>query len=300
MKKYFIDKVHTDLKLNRGELLELAYKKMLDNNYIWHKDSTNHRTASDIPSLNASLKCVNGCTLEKCVNDLDNAIVNYLTTDFSSKFLVGFDLLHPTQYGILEMNKTEMLDFLRKYAILDRQSTDKGGAITLRIKMTSTSKQKWVWNDARPTDPQTSINFDLDGTIYDLYNVDGWLDGCRNGVNGIFLNGNALVDLEELEKVCLALQRKGYEINIITWTPMTDNKNAIDVCLNDKMAWLKKNMPYTNNIAIINYGIAKTNYANAKTNILFDDNAENITEWVAKGNIGYDEKNIIETLKGLL
>jgi hypothetical protein len=147
MKKYFLPKIDQLDKLNRGELFEFAINKKLDSTYVYVKDSTNHKTDSDIPALNASVKLVNGCTLCKCEKDLDSAIDNYLTSDFSSLYIVGFDMLNNADYGVIEMNKLEMANFLKSYAQLDRQSDRKGGATTLRLRLTSYSKQQWIWNE---------------------------------------------------------------------------------------------------------------------------------------------------------
>ena len=47
------------------------------------------------------------------------------------------------------------------------------------------------------------IYFDMDGTVYDLYGMDNWLEMLRNEERGAFLYGDTLVNMNELEDVCL-------------------------------------------------------------------------------------------------
>lgn len=146
-----------------------------------------------------------------------------------------------------------------------------------------------------------NINFDLDGTVYDLYGMENWLAGCRTGIRGTFTDGNDLVDMKEVAKLCKKLQKKGNLVNIITWTPNTNDKRAIAVAELDKIKWIVKKMDYVNQTRLMNFGVTKTMYMKKDyVNILFDDNADNRAEWIEKGGIAYDEKNIIEVLKGFM
>ena len=46
------------------------------------------------------------------------------------------------------------------------------------------------------------IYFDMDGTVYDLYGIDNWLEMLINEEKGAFLIGNPLVDMNKLENIC--------------------------------------------------------------------------------------------------
>ena len=63
-----------------------------------------------------------------------------------------------------------------------------------------------------------------------------------------------------------------------------------------KLKWLKKhlNSVHWNNIHILKYGTPKSSCGNG---ILFDDEEKNRTNW---NGIAYDEKNLLEKLKGML
>ena len=62
------------------------------------------------------------------------------------------------------------------------------------------------------------INFDMDGTIADLYGVDGWLDDLINGNTRPYDIAKPLLNMSALARVLNKLQRLGYKINIISWT----------------------------------------------------------------------------------
>lgn len=84
------------------------------------------------------------------------------------------------------------------------------------------------------------ICFDMDGTIANLYGVEGWLDMLRAENPAPYAEAEPLVDMDELNEVCDLLRKAGWEIQVIT--AMSKNaspeyKNAIREA---KKAWLKK------------------------------------------------------------
>lgn len=143
-----------------------------------------------------------------------------------------------------------------------------------------------------------NVNFDMDGTLYDLYSLENWLEGIVNGVKGYYTNGATLVNMWKLSRVCRRLQKKGIKINIITWTQNTDNVNAIEQARKEKIAWLRKKMPYVDNIIILPYGTQKSDYMeDCVNNILFDDNVEVRKDWEEMGGIAFSQTQILNDLK---
>lgn len=147
------------------------------------------------------------------------------------------------------------------------------------------------------------IYFDMDGTVYDLYGMDDWLKRIRNEESGLFREGKPLVNLRELEKVCLNLIRKGYQIGIITWLPMGASAEYCEVCTREKREWAEKNMPYICEFYAQEYGTPKQ-YApaqRAKEMWLIDDNKEVREMWVTeKQRKAIDaNENIVEVLERL-
>jgi len=139
------------------------------------------------------------------------------------------------------------------------------------------------------------INFDMDGTIADLYGVEGWLEYLMASDTTPYEVAKPLLNLSVLARMLNKLQRNGYKINVISWLckcPDTEYNNRVtDV----KLAWLAKHLPSVkwDKITIVAYGTPKSTCGNG---ILFDDEENNRKEW--KGT-AYNVENIIEVLKGL-
>lgn len=148
------------------------------------------------------------------------------------------------------------------------------------------------------------IYFDMDGTVYDLYGMENWLEMLRNEEKGAFTLGNALVNMDELKEVCLRLIAKGYQIGIITWLPMGASLEYCEICTKEKREWAEKNMPYISEFYALEYGVPKQ-YAPARRAAemwLVDDNKEVREMWITeKQRKAIDATtDIIEALGSLL
>ena len=53
------------------------------------------------------------------------------------------------------------------------------------------------------------IWFDMDGTIADLYGVEGWLDDIRNERADAYINARPLLNLQSLARILNRLVRNG-------------------------------------------------------------------------------------------
>lgn len=139
------------------------------------------------------------------------------------------------------------------------------------------------------------INFDMDGTIANLYGVEGWLDMLLAGDTTPYTIVTPLVNLSALARVLNRLQREGYTLNIISWLAKVDNDEYNQRVAETKLAWLAKHLPSVkwDNVNIVAYGTPKSTCGKG---ILFDDEKPNREEW--KGT-AYDVNNIIEILKNL-
>ena len=133
-----------------------------------------------------------------------------------------------------------------------------------------------------------TINFDMDGTIADLYGVDNWLE---------MLIAEETTPYAEAEPL-LRLQRNGYKLAIISWLSKSGSEAYNEAVIAVKMAWLKKHLPSVSwdRITIVPYGTPKQNFCENPFDILFDDEARNRDNWTG---IAYDVENIMEILKNL-
>ena len=141
-----------------------------------------------------------------------------------------------------------------------------------------------------------TINFDMDGTIADLYGVENWLDYLIAGDVFPYENAAPLLRLSALARRLNILQKNGYNLAIISWLSKngTDEYNAEVEAV--KRKWLAKHLPSVNwdAIHIVPYGTPKQNFCGNPLDILFDDEAHNRENWTGRA---YDVKNILEILR---
>lgn len=139
------------------------------------------------------------------------------------------------------------------------------------------------------------INFDMDGTLANLYGVENWLESLMNKDTTPYAIAKPLLNLSALARVLNRLQREGYKLNIISWLAKVDDVEYNKAIAVVKVAWLVKHMPSVkwDKITIVPYGTPKSVCGNG---YLFDDEEPNRNEW---GDGAYDVDNIIEILKGL-
>lgn len=139
------------------------------------------------------------------------------------------------------------------------------------------------------------INFDMDGTIADLYGVANWLDYLIAEDATPYAVAKPLVNMQILARLLNKLQRNGYTINIISWTSKNGSDAYNSLVADVKKAWLKKHLKSVkfNNIFVVPYGTPKNTIADG---ILFDDEEKNRTTW---GKNAYDVDNILGVLKAI-
>ena len=140
-----------------------------------------------------------------------------------------------------------------------------------------------------------SITLDMDGTFVNLYGVENWLEDLRAERVRPYVEARPLVNLSSLARVLNILHRKGWTINIVSWTSRGGSLEYNKAVAAAKREWLARHMPSVkfDNIYIIDYGTPKAAYGNG---ILFDDEEHNRNEWPGPA---YSEKNLIFNLMAL-
>ena len=143
-----------------------------------------------------------------------------------------------------------------------------------------------------------AIYFDMDGTIADLYAVEGWLDMLRACDPTPYTMAKPLVRLATLARLLNRLQREGYTIGIISWLSKEPTPSYDEAVTNAKLEWLENHMPSVewNEIRIVPYGMPKQKVVDNPFGILFDDEKQNRENW---SGTAYDVDNILEILKSL-
>lgn len=140
------------------------------------------------------------------------------------------------------------------------------------------------------------IWFDMDGTIADLYGVENWLDYLRAENSTPYIVAKPLVNMSLLARYLNKLQRKGYEIGVISWGSKNSTDNFLGKVDYAKFYWLNKHLPSVtfNHVYIEHYGTNKFNRCGG--GILFDDETQNRANW---GDESYPPDMIFKILKKL-
>ena len=139
------------------------------------------------------------------------------------------------------------------------------------------------------------IWFDMDGTLANLYAVEGWLPMLRAYDPTPYAQAEPMVNMSALARLLHKAQRLGYEIGIISWLSKEPTAEYNVAVTQAKIEWLEMHLPSVewNEIHIVAYGTPKHELCEG---ILFDDEEHNRTEW---GEGAYEPCEIMEFLRGL-
>ena len=120
------------------------------------------------------------------------------------------------------------------------------------------------------------IFFDLDGTLYDLYNIDNWLNSLQYEDATVFERGNFIGDYEKFMGIIKELLLKGYTFGVISWLPMYATPEFENECAKVKEMWVKKYLPFVEEMTFQRYGTPKQNAVQkkAQTMYLLDDSKD--------------------------
>lgn len=144
----------------------------------------------------------------------------------------------------------------------------------------------------------TTIFFDMDGTIADLYGVENWLNYLIASDALPYEIAKPLIRLNALARILNRLQKQGYKVGVISWLAKNSNTDYDEKVTRAKKEWLKKHLASVNfdEIHIVKYGTPKQTFAKTENDILFDDEEKNRNDWTGKA---FDVNEIIEILKGM-
>ena len=143
-----------------------------------------------------------------------------------------------------------------------------------------------------------TINFDLDGTIADLYGVENWLPMLRAEDETPYAIAKPLVRLNILARMLNNLQKVGYDLAVISWLSMNGSEEYNERVTEAKLEWLAKHLPSVvwDRISIVEYGTPKEQFCETPFDILFDDEEKNRENW---NGIAFDVDDIFGILKTL-
>ena len=142
-----------------------------------------------------------------------------------------------------------------------------------------------------------TINFDLDGTLADLYGVNDWLEMLIAHDETPYAIAEPLLRLNALARMLNRLQREGYRLAVLSWLAKDSNADYNERVKNAKLKWLAKHLPSVvwDRITIVEYGTPKETFCETPFDILFDDEERNRKNW---NGIAFDVNDILGVLKG--
>ena len=142
-----------------------------------------------------------------------------------------------------------------------------------------------------------AIYFDLDGTIADLYGVEGWLDDLIAENTRPYAEAKPLLNLSLLARYIHKAQKMGYIVGVISWLSKSGSPEYNKAVTEVKREWLKKHLPSVewDEIHIVEYGTPKSTCRTCP-GILFDDEERNLKEWGAGAVIA---SSLLEVLQNL-
>ena len=145
------------------------------------------------------------------------------------------------------------------------------------------------------------IVFDMDGTIADLYNVNGWLEMLRAEDPTPYTIAEPMYEMDRLNEILEALKVQGWRVAVTSWLAKEATREYDELVRKAKREWLARyNFP-ADEIHIVKYGTTKANCTRHKADfqILVDDNEMVRNGWNLGGTINANE-NILENLIKLL
>lgn len=142
-----------------------------------------------------------------------------------------------------------------------------------------------------------TIWFDMDGTIADLYGVAGWLEAIKACDTRPYTEAKGIGNLAVIARLLTAVQKRGHEIGIISWTAKNAPAEYDRAVETAKREWLHDHLPTVtwDHIKVVRYGTDKKVATGG--GILFDDEEPNRKNW---GKGAYKPQDIVECLRDLL
>lgn len=139
--------------------------------------------------------------------------------------------------------------------------------------------------------------FDMDGTMADLYAVEGWLEKLRSDDASPYAEARPMFNFSLFARYLNKLQAEGWELGIISWGSKLASDEYLGRIEVAKRSWLHQHLTSVswNYIHVVEYGRDKWEVCGG--GILFDDEEKNRDSWE---DDAYSPDEIFTILKSLL
>lgn len=143
--------------------------------------------------------------------------------------------------------------------------------------------------------------FDMDGTISNLYAVEGWLSDLRAFSPRPYMEAQPMMNFSALARQLNAAQRHGAKLMIISWSSKCSNE-AFDAAVREaKLDWLDSHLPSVewDAIHVVPYGTNKADVCGVtgENFILFDDEERNRDQWAELDGLAFNPSDIAAILR---
>lgn len=149
--------------------------------------------------------------------------------------------------------------------------------------------EKWIW-------------LDMDGTIADLYSVNGWLEDLLAHNTRPYAQAKSIYNDVDLLEVLLELKQNGYKLGVISWGSKENNADYDKMVAETKKEWLADRLldVVLDKIIVTPYGVCKADTCRKYgVGILVDDEEQNRNAWDLGMTINATD-NILKALWGLI
>lgn len=149
---------------------------------------------------------------------------------------------------------------------------------------------------------RTTIVFDMDGTIADLYNQKDWLEKVRMEDPSPYLDAKPLCNMQKVIPLLHELKKLGFGIVITSWGSLTSSEKFLVETQKAKKDWLDKiGFPY-DELNVVHYGTPKEEVTKhlGGIQILVDDDSKVRKSWNLGRTVDPTKINIEFYLMGLL
>ena len=142
-----------------------------------------------------------------------------------------------------------------------------------------------------------TIWLDMDGTIANLYGVEGWLPSLVAHDPTPYAEAKPLVNMSALARLLHKAQRHGFQVGIVSALAKNSTREYDEKVINAKKRWLKNHLASVrfDEVRFVPYTFTKNNVNNGN-DILFDDEARHLEAWTGKA---INASELLKTLRTL-
>ena len=143
------------------------------------------------------------------------------------------------------------------------------------------------------------IWWDMDGTIANLYGVEGWLQMLRAEDPTPYAEAEVMWNMSQLARLMNRVQQLGYELGIVSWGAKFSTPEYLKAVTEAKKNWRKKHLASVkfDRFIVLSYGTPKSIVMQTEDDILFDDEQGNRDAWLGEA---YEPEMMFTVLKNLL